>query len=125
NTVVTLEHNFLTNPTTGAFLKMSLNLLKKPEFTYEITSIIFSSASGPGTESYSLTLPKETQEFFSIVVKPSNFSIMKAIEEVKKINRIKPAFSITSWYSSDVFDNSSLSGKTSNFSKVKMYLSLH
>ncbi|MGL5519886.1 MAG: hypothetical protein ACRDBR_00435, partial [Metamycoplasmataceae bacterium] len=122
NTVVTLEHNFLTNPTTGAFLKMSLNLLKKPEFTYEITSIIFSSASGSGSEIYSLTIPKETQEFFSIAVKPSNFSIMKAIEEVKEINRVKPAFSITSWYSSDVFDNSSLSGKTSNFSKVKMYL---
>ncbi|MGL5357937.1 MAG: hypothetical protein ACRC9U_02630 [Metamycoplasmataceae bacterium] len=125
NTVVTLEHNFLTNPTTGAFLKMSLNLLKKPKFTYEITSINFSSASGSGTEIYSLTIPKETQDFFSIAVKPSNFSIMKAIEEVKKINSSQTAIAIDSTYSSDVFDNSSLSGKTSNFSKVKMYLSLH
>ncbi|MGL4343165.1 MAG: hypothetical protein ACRCRZ_01160 [Metamycoplasmataceae bacterium] len=119
-----LEHFFLQDDK-GGFIKMELNLIKEGPLLYRIAFIKFSTNGGNEDINYLLSLPKINDDFFSLIVKPANFSAIKALQEIKNINAPENPIEIPSSYSSDVFDDTFFEGQAfSNFSLVKKELDL-
>ena len=125
---VILSHSFMPpylDADSQGFIKMELVLEKVSNLIYKLSNIQFTSAAGTESIAQNLIFPLPNSEFISLIVKPSDFSALNGLEDINQTNENKSPTTISSTYSSDVFDDSNIdvnnAGQNieSNFSKVK------